>query len=285
MSEPSPDSGALRAITPASVLAALGCIRTGKVYDLGVDLGPDTPRLPPEVLVGFRMEPYLDPARLRALPELQGNSFSNETITGGLHQSTHLDALIHAQRHGRVYGGGTIEEWLTPRGWRRYGVETVPPIVTRAVLLDVAAARGEERVPDGVAIGPEALAAALDRAKVALRPGDTVLVRTGKIRQYTTDRPGFEAGCPGLSGEGARWLADRGMICFALDTTSADPSPVPDWNDTAHEVLLIQRGIPIVENVFLEELARDGVHECLFICLPLRIQGATGSWVRPIAIV
>ena len=75
------------------------------------------------------------------------------------------------------------------------------------------------------------------------------------------------------------------MMLFGLDTTSADPMPTPDQDDTVHEALLIQRGIHIVENLYLEDLVRAGVRECLFICLPLKIEGATGSWVRPVAIV
>jgi kynurenine formamidase len=111
-----------------------------------------------------------------------------------------------------------------------------------------------------------------------------VLVRTGKIAQYATDRPAFEAGCPGISAAAARWLIEQGMTVFGLDATSADPHPVPDQQDTVHEELLIKRGIHIIENLYLEDLVHDGVREFLFVCLPLKLQGATGSWVRPIAI-
>jgi kynurenine formamidase len=214
-----------------------------------------------------------------------GNSFSVELIQGSIHQSSHLDSLIHAQRHGRVYGNRTVEELLTDRGWRAHGVETVPPIVSRAVIIDVATAIGQTPVPDGYAVTAEQMRAAVEQQDVTLRQGDTVLIRTGKIAQYATDIPAFEAGCPGISGPAARWLAERGMMVFGLDATSADPHPVPDWDDTVHEELLIKRGIHILENLYLEELAGEGIRECLFICLPLKIEGATGSWVRPVAIV
>lgn len=192
---------------------------------------------------------------------------------------------MHAQRHGRVFGGGEAAALLGDRGWRQNGAETIPPIISRAVVIDAAAGLGQTPVPDGHALTAEQLQAAVQQQAVTLRPGDTVLVRTGKIAQYAADMPAFEAGCPGISGPAARWLAEQGMMVFGLDATSADPHPVPDWDDTVHEELLIKRGIHIIENLYLEALVSEGVRECLFICLPLKIQGATGSWVRPVAII
>ena len=161
----------------------------------------------------------------------------------------------------------------------------MPPIIARGVIIDVAASVGQTPVPDGYGVTLAQLQAAVAQQGVPLRPGDAVLIRTGKIAQYATDVTAFQAGCPGLSGPAARWLAEQGMMLFGLDATSADPLPVPDQDDTVHEELLIKRGIHIVENLYLEDLVRAGVRECLFICLPLKIEGATGSWVRPVAIV
>jgi kynurenine formamidase len=279
------DPGALRALNPETVLAALGLVRHGRIYDLGVDLGLDTPRLPPDSVAPFSLSQFRTPASFAANGEMRGNSFSNEVIYGGLHQSCHIDALIHAQRHGRVYGGGEVSTLLGDFGWAQHGMETVPPIVARGVLLDLAAAAGVERLPDEACVTGDTVQRAVERQNLALRSGDAVLVRTGKIQQYATDRAGFEAGCPGLAGHAAVWLAEQGMVLFGIDATSADPLPTPDWDDTTHEALLVQRGIHIVENLYLEELARDGVTEFLFLCLPLRLKGATGSWVRPIALV
>jgi kynurenine formamidase len=279
-----PPAGALPAHDPAALLAALRLVRRGALYDLGVDLGNTTPRLPPAEVAPFILSSYRTPGSFAARPEMQGCSFSSEVLYGGIHQGCHMDALIHAQRHGRVYGGAEASRLLTDQGWIRHGMETVPPIVLPAVLLDLATYLGADPVPDGRCLGVEELAGAAAAQNAVLTPGVCVLLRTGKIRQYATDRLAFEAGCPGISGRAAAWLAERGMVCFALDATSADPHPTPDWNDTAHEELLVRRGIHIIENVYLEELAREGVRECLFFCLPLRIRGATGSWVRPIAL-
>ena len=279
------DKGALGAMTPASTLAALGLARQGRVFDLGVHLGQAMPHLSRDAVVPFTLTQFRTPASFLSDASMLGNSFSVELIQGSVHQSSHLDSLIHAQRHGRVYGNRTIEELLTDRGWRAHGVETVPPIVSRAVIIDVATAIGQTPVADGYAVTAEQMQAAVAQQGVVLRPGDTVLIRTGKIAQYAADIPAFEAGCPGISGPASRWLAEQGMMVFGLDATSADPHPVPDWDDTVHEELLIKRGIHIIENLYLEALAGEGIRECLFICLPLKIEGATGSWVRPVAIV
>jgi len=276
--------GALAAMSPASTRAALSLGQQGRVFDLGSLLGNNTPRLPPDSIFGFALTPYRTPASFADRPAMRGNSFSVELVQGSLHQSSHLDALIHAQRYGRVFNNGRVEDLLTERGWLANGAETIPPIVCRAVILDVAAAVGQTPVPDGSAVTLAQVQAAVAPQGVVLQPGDAVLVRTGKLVQFTADRRAFEAGCPGLSGAAARWLAEQGMMIFGLDTTSADPLPTPDQDDTVHEALLIQRGIHIIENLYLEDLVSGGVRECLFICLPLKIEGATGSWVRPIAI-
>ncbi len=278
------DRGALSQLTHQSVLDALRLVRTGQVYDLGVDLGNATPRLLPSQVAGFSLSQFRTPGSFAADAAMQGNSFNVELVQGSLHQSSHIDALIHAQRHGRVYGGGQTADLLGDFGWSAFGAETIPPICMRGVVIDAAAELGTTPVPDGYALSAAQLAAAVQAQGVTLQAGDAVLIRTGKIRQYMTDRPAFEAGCPGLSAEAARWLVERGMALFGLDATSADPHPVPNWDDTVHEELLIRRGIHIIENVNLEDLVREQVREFAFVCLPLRIQGATGSWVRPMAL-
>ncbi|MEP7356015.1 MAG: cyclase family protein [Anaerolineales bacterium] len=279
------DIGALGAMTAASTLAALGLARQGRVFDLGVHLAQAMPHLSRDAVLPFMLTQFRTPASFLTDESMLGNSFSVEMIQGSIHQSSHLDSLIHAQRHGRVYGGQTVAALLTDRGWLANGIQTVPPIVSRAVVIDVATAIGQTPVPDGYAVTAEQMQAAVKQQGVRLQAGDTVLIRTGKIAQYASDIPAFEAGCPGISGPAARWLAEQGMMVFALDATSADPQPVPNWDDTVHEELLIKRGIHIIENLYLEDLAAEGIRECLFICLPLKIEGATGSWVRPVAIV
>ncbi len=279
------DRGALSTVTSQQVLDTMRLVRTGQTYDLGVNLGNARPRLSPDSIFPFSLSQFRTPASFAGNAEMLGNSFNVEIIQGSIHQSSHIDALIHAQRHGQVYGGGQISDLLGDFGWRAYGAETIPPIVLRGVVIDAASVHGTLPVPDGYALTAAELEAAVRAQALTLKAGDAVLIRTGKNTQYMTDRQAFEAGCPGISAEAARWLVAQGMVLFGLDATSADPHPVPDWDDTVHEELLIKRGIHIIENVNLEDLVRAQVKEFAFICLPLRIEGATGSWVRPLALV
>lgn len=75
------------------------------------------------------------------------------------------------------------------------------------------------------------------------------------------------------------------MAVLGADSTGIEPLPFPDPARTTHRAMLVERGVHLVENLYLDELAADGVAEALFVCLPLKITGATGSWVRPVAIV
>ena len=94
----------------------------------------------------------------------------------------------------------------------------------------------------------------------------------------------IESSQPGVGPAAAVWLYERGMAVLATDTTGTEPVPHPDPARTTHRAMLVERGVHLIENVFLDELARDHVIESTFVCLPLKLTGATGSWVRPIAI-
>src|SRR5579859_6703796 len=192
--------GALGSMNSDSTQAALALARQGRVYDLGVLLGNTTPRLSPDQVVPFLLTQFRTPSSFAGNAAMRGNSFSVELIQGSIHQSSHIDALIHAQRHGRVFDAQPIEAVFGDRGWRQNGIETVPPIIARGVIIDVAASVGQTPVPDGYAVTPAQVQAAVAQQGVTLRPGDAVLIRTGKIAQYATDVAAFQHGCPGLSG-------------------------------------------------------------------------------------
>lgn len=274
--------GALARVTPERRRAALAAAAAARVFDLGVELSSRIPML--SVMRPFTVDPYLTPEKAREGGSMGDVSAHVEAISGSFHMSTHIDALVHFQHHGRIYGGHAMEDARDDQqGWKIHGIDSVAPIVGPGVLLDVAGVLGRDPLPDGYAITVDDLKRTLDAQGITLEAGDLVLVRTGKIRQFLVDNTAFGAGCPGLSSAAARWLYDQGMALFGLDATSADPQP-EDWRDTAHVALLVERGVLIIENLFLEELAREHIYRFLFICAPLKIRGATGSWVRPLAL-
>jgi kynurenine formamidase len=166
-------------------------------------------------------------------------------------------------------------------GFRVLGIDTMPPLVARGVLLDVA---GDKRLPPDHSITADQLEQAA--AGLEIRPGDVVLVRTGYGALWS--EPAEYLRAAGVSSAGSRWLIDKKVSAVGADNMAWDligPAD-PELGVTlpGHLLLLVRAGIPIVENLNLEELAAARVHEFAFVCLPLKMRGATGSPVRPIAI-
>jgi kynurenine formamidase len=275
--------GALARIGPPQIVAALRLARTGHVYDLGLELGEHIPQGAPGDFAPFTLNWRTTPeATAREGRSLQ---FAAEVITGTPHVSTHIDGLAHVVSGGCLFGGHDATEARGDHGFAVNGMEHTTPILTRGVVLDVAAAQGVEALPDGYEITVDDLRAAADRASVSIGPGDAVLVRTGKIREFFTDADAFQRSQPGVGPAAAIWLYEAGMAVLGTDTTGTEPIPFPSGGRTTHSVMLVERGVHLVENMFLDEVAAAGVAEGLFVCLPLRITGATGSWVRPVLVV
>jgi kynurenine formamidase len=160
----------------------------------------------------------------------------------------------------------------------------VPPILTRGLVLDVAGMHGVPALPDGYEITTREIQAALEYAGQEIRPGDAVCVRTGKVREYYTDAAAYQRSQPGVGPDTAIWMYEAGMTVLGTDTTGTEALPFPDENRTTHRVMLVERGVHLIENLYLDEVAGAGVTEGLFVCLPLLITGATGSWVRPVLV-
>jgi kynurenine formamidase len=194
------------------------------------------------------------------------------------HSGTHLDALCHQAENMALHGGIRIDPSVqTWRGFTALGVDTIPPLVARGVLLDV----GE--VAPGHAVSAAELEAAA--AGVELREGDVVLVRLGAGRLWD-DRDAFMA-AGGMDASASRWLAKRRPLAVGADNLAWDLLDAVDpelGSLPGHTLLIVRAGIYIIEMLYLEELARDGVREFAFVCLPLKVRGGTGSPVRPLAL-
>jgi kynurenine formamidase len=208
-----------------------------------------------------------------------GNSSAADALALGTHVGTHIDALCHFSCGGRLFEGhGAAESQSYTGGLSRHPVDAVAPILRRGVLLDVA---GSEPLAVDHTITPAELSAA-QRAEI--RPGDIVLIRTGWARYFGDPKKFVSEVCgPGPRIEGARWLSERRVFAAGSDTLAFEK--LPDAAMPVHVHLLVESGIHIVECLNLDELAAAGVSEFLFIALPLKIRGATGSPVRPVAIV
>lgn len=209
------------------------------------------------------------------------------TITMQEHSGTHIDALCHQAVEMQMFGGVAVTpDVQTPRGFADLGVETIAPIMRRGILLDVAGAHGVPALEPGYLVTEADLVRTAEMSGLTVQEGDCVLIHTGNGRNY--DDPDVYLAGAGLDQAAARWLAGHKPYLCGADNVAFD---VPDNVDPdlgtlpCHVVLIYEAGIYILENAQLEELAATGTHEFLFLCLPLKLQGVTGSPVRPLALV
>lgn len=220
--------------------------------------------------------------RHEALPE-EPRTSASALLTMAEHSGTHIDALCHQASEMRLHGGIEVDPTVqTARGFTRLGIDETPPIIRRGVLLDLPAL-GE--VPHRVEAAD--LEACRRAHGVELTPGDVVLVRTGSGARWGD--PTAYAGGPGIAASASRWLAERRPSAVGADNLAWDipGERDPDLGCTlpGHLILIVWAGIHIVENLMLEELAAAGAREFVFVCLPLKLRGGTGSPVRPVALV
>lgn len=204
------------------------------------------------------------------------------------HSGTHIDALSHQAENMHLYGDREINARLqTSTGFTELGAETISPIITRGVLLDVARHLGVERVEPGRPIRRADLEATAQSQGVAIHEGDVLLVHTGNDKLWH-DPAEYLRG-PGMTSDASFWAASLRVKAVGADNMAWDEmtgiDPELKVSLPGHLLLLVRNGIYIIENLFLSELARDQRYEFTFICLPLKMKGATGSPVRPVALI
>ncbi|AYF27072.1 cyclase [Micromonospora tulbaghiae] len=256
------------------------------IYDLGRRLTAGMPQSPNHPAFGLTL-----PRRHGDMVRADGGSAANDLLVMGTHVGTHVDALAHVSQDGRLHGGADAAAAQVGGRFDELGVHTVAPMVRRGVLLDVPAALGVQSCEPGYEITPADLDAAVSRQGTPVGAGDVVLIRSGWGRLFDhEDRNryiGKDSGVPGVGADGATWLAQRGVHAAGADTIAFECLPPGKGHSTlpAHRILLVEHGIYLIETMALEELARDGVHEFTFVMAPLPLYGATGSPVRPLAVI
>ena len=217
-----------------------------------------------------------------------GGSAAADLITTGCHVGTHVDALAHVSHQGLLFGGTDAGEAQAGGRFDALGIDELAPFVGRGVLLDIPAVLGVDCCDGGHEVTAAELQEAAGRQGTPVRSGDAVLVRSGwgihfdDVQLYQ----GLSSGVPGVGEAGARWLADRGAVLVGADTLAFECLPAGAGHALlpAHRVLLVERGVNIIETMDLEALAAAGVHEFVFVLAHLNIVGATGAPARPLAI-
>ncbi len=181
------------------------------------------------------------------------------------------------------YNGFTGSEMDTRYGFARLGVENVKPVVTRGVLIDIAGYRGD-RVPHGYEVTIDDVLGALERQGMSaddFTEGDAIVFRYGWSQLWDQPEVVMRNG-PGVGPAVAEWVIERQPAIFGSD--SGSQIPVPGGGGGMHQQFLTFNGIPMAEYMNLEILAEDEVYEFMFVVIPLKFVGATGSPIRPLAI-
>ena len=273
------ERGAANHMGPETVLRAAGLIRTGRVVELGQVLHGAIP------LGARHFDVYMKPT---GAPLGTNRRASNEElVVAEMGQvGTQFDGFAHQTIGDSLYNCFDQNEVMTRGGFTRLGVENVGTLMTRGVLIDVAALKGVDMLPDTYEITVDDLQQALDRQGVALEPGDAVLIHTGWGVLWDTDGERFMATNPGIGVAAAEWLVEHDPMMLGADNQPIEvsPNPDPEVSLPIHQMMLVVHGIHLVERMRLDELAAAGVYEFAFVVQPLKIQGATGSTVVPVAI-
>ncbi|MDA4112297.1 MAG: cyclase family protein [Thaumarchaeota archaeon] len=253
-----------------------------KVYDLGQPYWwgmPVHPADPPFLIYLYRYHEQTKKIFENIAPGL-GFADSLELITTSMHSGTHLDALCHMSKNGKLYGGVNAAELESHVGYSKMSVEEIPPLVRRAVLLDFPKYKDLDILPERYEITPDDVEGAIASEKLKIKPGDAVLVRTGYSRFMTTDSDAYLHKFAGMNATSARLLASM-KISVACSDNLAFGVPKPF---ELHQAFLVENGIFMIKSLNLEQLAKDEQYVSTLIVLPLKVRGATGSLVRPIAL-
>jgi kynurenine formamidase len=254
-----------------------------KVYELSHAMAPSMPVYHQHVPYSLALHRrHGDPHPVK---RKDGSSFANEIIVTSGHSGTHIDALGHFSRNGCLHGGIKVSEIETRDGYRELNAADIPPILQSAVVLDIAAAKGVDCMQPAEEILVSDIEKALALTGAEVRAGDAVLIRTGWSKHWSDAASfnGLRGGMPGPGEKAARWLVSHGVTLVGSDTPGFECLPPP--GPSVHAIMLVDEGIHIMENLNLEDIAPTRSPRILFVALPLRLAGSTGSPIRPIAIV
>jgi kynurenine formamidase len=288
---PDDEIGRLNWITPESQRAILERLDGTRIFDLSVAFTLDMPTwhldMKYEIWMTHTPQGSINDNSTGFGPEMHKRvSYCGDAIAMYTHTGTHIDMLTHLGYCGRFWNGWTPEEHLGSRHWLIGGPDKYPNIVARGVMLDVARIHGVDCLPDSYVITPEDLQAAARDHAVDLRVGDVICIRTGRMIKWPSYEDYF-VNSPGIGIAAARYLCEEtGAMCIGSDNDSLEVSPPEDPSEfiPVHPYMFATAGAQIIESLWLEELAAERIYEFAFIGGPMKLAGATGAPLRPMAI-
>lgn len=274
--------GAANYMTPELAVKAAQLVKTGKTYALGIPVDSKTPAYPPR---GFKVT-IVQPgqAGISGLGPSK-TTYNDDIIEGWAGVGSQIDGLGHIGVEHVYYNGNKLADFADPTGLKKLGIEKVPPIVARGVLLDMAAHYGVDVVKEGTAFNVKEIEEVARKQGVEIRQGDVVLFHTGWISLIGNDDKRYNAGEPGLGVEGAKYLTGKGVVAIGADTWALEVVPFESKNIfEVHQILLPMNGTYILENMNTAELAKDKAYEFMFVLGQPRFKGGVQSMINPVAI-
>src|SRR5712664_3059718 len=263
------ERGAANHMKPATVMRAAQLIKTGEVIELGHVLSSEMP-------ISSTRQYNVHTKRTFMNPQSNRRGSNEEMLLSEIGQvGTQFDGFAHQTIEDKVYNCYALAEIATRTGFTKVGIEKVGALITRGVLIDVAAMKGVDILPDTYEITVADLEGALQRQNQKLQPGDAVIFHTGWGKLWGRDNARYSRGNPGIGVQAAEWLAKQDPMLVGADTAPVEVSPNPDKEISlpVHQIMLVVNGIHLLENLRLEELAAKRVYEFAFVMQPLKLQG------------
>ncbi|MBU2493149.1 MAG: cyclase family protein [Bacteroidetes bacterium] len=284
--------GTLNMMNESSQLSILSKISSGKAYDLSVEYFVGMPSFhslgDPSYQYWLTHTPHgtvVDNPNNLGEAMNKKVSYTGDAISMYTHMGTHIDALNHFGLNGKIWNGFTPEEHLGNKGWKKTGAETIPPIIARGVLIDIPAYKNVEALEKNYRINSDDLKGALRKQNISLQEGDVVVIRTGQAAYYD-DANKYLDNYPGISLDAVKWLVEeKKIMLLGADNLSFEAFP-PEREDNwvpVHTYLLAEKGVMFIEQMYLEELAKDKVYQFAFISASLKLRGASAAPMRPLA--
>jgi kynurenine formamidase len=277
---PNDEIGAMNYLAPETVMSASKLVTRGKVYSLGMTVDSTTP--------AFRHR-YFQIETMQPEPRTFGDNkftYVDDQLIGWTGVGSQLNGLAHYGKDNVHYNGNKVSDFLTITGVKKLGLEKVPPMVARGVLLDMRSYYGSEIIKEGTAFNRKEIDAVAAQQGVSIRQGDVVLFCTGWARLMGVDNARYLAGGPGVGVEGARYLAEKGVVAIGADNWSFETVPHEDPKQAfpINQMMATEYGVHVLENILCEDLAKDKAYEFMFVLGHPKYKGSTQVQINPVGV-
>ena len=280
---PDDEKGAANLMTPQRIMDATRLVKAGRVYELGIAVAPTTPAFPPRDCKVYVVQPgqqaggSLGPTK---------TTYNDDILNCWVGIGSQLDGLGHVGIDNVFYNGHKSKDFAQITGLTKLGIEKVPAMVARGVLLDMAAFLGTELVKEGTAYNREQIEGAAKKQGVEIREGDVVIFHSGWLSLIESDPKRYGSVEPGVGKEGALYLASKNVMAVGADTWAVEAIPFEEGVGVfeIHQILLTKNGIFLLENMNTAPLAKDKVYEFMFVLGHNKYKGGVQSMINPVAI-